>query len=48
MDILQCNNNAFVGRYIDTGDAGHGPSLLGCRRKANSRRVVPIEGGSKQ
>src|SRR5271166_2023974 len=28
MDILQCDNNAFVGRYIDAGDAGHVPSLL--------------------
>src|SRR5215510_2920827 len=28
MDILQCNNNAFVGRYIDAGDAGHSYSLL--------------------
>src|SRR5215831_11435002 len=28
MDILQCNNNPFVGRYIDAGDAGHSHSLL--------------------
>jgi hypothetical protein len=25
---LQRNNDAFVGRYVDTGDAGHGHSLL--------------------
>src|SRR6266446_4654776 len=28
MDILQCNNDAFVGRYVDAGDAGHSLSLL--------------------
>src|SRR5262245_3849539 len=28
MDILQCNNDALVGRYIDAGDAGHGHVLL--------------------
>src|SRR3977135_516607 len=28
MDVLQCNNDAFVGRYIDAGDAGHGHALL--------------------
>src|SRR6266508_1544063 len=28
MDILQCNNDALVGRYVDAGDAGHSQSLL--------------------
>jgi hypothetical protein len=28
MDILQCNNDALVGRYVDAGDAGHSHSLL--------------------
>jgi hypothetical protein len=28
MDILQCNNHPFVGRYVDAGDAGHSQSLL--------------------
>src|SRR5215475_9573547 len=28
VDILQCNNDAFVGRYVDAGDAGHSYSLL--------------------
>ena len=28
MDILQCNNDPFVGRYVDAGDAGHSQSLL--------------------
>ena len=28
MDILQCNNDPFVGRDVDAGDAGHSQSLL--------------------
>jgi hypothetical protein len=30
MDILQSDNHAFVSRYIDTGDAGHGSNSY-CR-----------------
>src|ERR671918_3018551 len=42
MDILQCNNDALVGRYVDAGDAGHGYSLL---LPAPSKRpaIVPVE-----
>src|SRR5258705_4981160 len=28
MDILQSNDDALIGRYIDAGDAGHSHSLL--------------------
>src|SRR5262249_43453788 len=38
MDILQCNNDAFVGRYVDAGDAGHSlPLLLPARAGASDR-----------
>src|SRR6266581_3145432 len=38
VDILQCNNDAFVGRYVDAGDAGHSYSLLLPARAAASDR----------
>src|SRR5262245_62557591 len=36
MDILQCNNDPFVGWYVDAGDAGHSQSLLLPARSAAS------------
>src|SRR5713226_3356728 len=46
MDILQCNNDALVGRYIDAGDAGHGHSLLS-PAQAKRPAIVPLDGGSQ-
>src|SRR5215472_14835280 len=39
VDILQCNNDAFVGRYVDAGDAGHSYSLL---LQAQAQRPAPL------
>src|SRR5262249_48748694 len=43
MDILQSYDDALVGRYVDAGDAGHGPSLLlpGPSGAAGARSLVP-------
>src|SRR5215471_6344236 len=46
MDILQCNNNPFVGRYIDAGDAGHSHSLLLPAPIARPA-LIPHQGGSQ-
>jgi hypothetical protein len=42
MDILQCNNDALIGRYINAGDAGHGYPLL---LPAQSKRpaIIPFD-----
>jgi hypothetical protein len=47
VDILQCNNDAFVGRYVDAGDAGHSYSLL-LPAQAKRPAIVPHEGGRKR
>jgi hypothetical protein len=43
MDILQCNNDALIGRYINAGDAGHSYPLL---LPAQSKRpaIIPFNG----
>src|SRR6478609_9495248 len=43
MDILQCNNDALIGRYINAGDAGHSyPLLLPARPKWPA--ILPFDG----
>jgi hypothetical protein len=43
MDILQCNNDALIGRYINAGDAGHSyPLLLPARPKRPA--IIPFDG----
>src|SRR6202035_1348305 len=44
MDILQRDNDAFVSRYINTGNSGHSLSLL----FANGRPARPLCVGSQR